>query len=218
MYSYAPNFTTFNADQVNWDSQDAMLVSISDDCGKTWKQLNTGDYIGGNARTPNNPPTKVNPLRTTNTALPSNVDYAPINASQWKEFKLTNAGIKKANVRFRVTFMAAGGNNFFLDKMQVVYNTGINELTAEDLRFSVQPNPFSGSTKIAYTLPSNNHVTIKLVDLLGKEVTTVFEGKQSEGEQEVTMDCTKSNIKPGIYFVSFSAGNTALFTKKVIIN
>jgi len=61
------------------------------------------------------------------------------------------------------------------------------------------PNPFNPTTSIRYEIPKNAEVTIKVYDLLGKEVFSLNEYKQA-GSYEVKFD--GSNLASGMYFYS----------------
>jgi len=63
------------------------------------------------------------------------------------------------------------------------------------------PNPFNPSTTIQYELMGNSHVTIRVYDLIGKEVTTLVDKYQSAGKYTVDFDASKfANLTSGIYF------------------
>ncbi len=59
------------------------------------------------------------------------------------------------------------------------------------------PNPFNPSTMIKYQLPVNGHVTLKVYDVLGKEVATLINRKQDVGYYEVEFD--GSGLASGMY-------------------
>ena len=89
------------------------------------------------------------------------------------------------------------------------------ELTPREFSLSQNfPNPFNPSTKIRYVLPSQSYVSLKVYDLLGKEIATLVDGVQSAGEQSI--DFTAYNIPSGIYFYTLRAGNF-IETKKMIV-
>jgi photosystem II stability/assembly factor-like uncharacterized protein len=65
------------------------------------------------------------------------------------------------------------------------------------------PNPFNPSTVISYSIPSNASVTLKVYDMLGKEVKTLVNGYQSSGSYNFRFD--GSNLSSGIYFYVLKA-------------
>jgi len=59
------------------------------------------------------------------------------------------------------------------------------------------PNPFNSGTAIRYALPDEEEVSIKMYDLLGREVATIFEGKREAGTY--TIRYTPQNLSSGVY-------------------
>ena len=80
--------------------------------------------------------------------------------------------------------------------------------------FQNYPNPFNPTTTIHYELPLESFVTLKVFDVLGKEVKTLIEGYRTEGRYEVEFDAT--NLPSGIYFYRLRAGEY-INTKKMIL-
>ena len=75
------------------------------------------------------------------------------------------------------------------------------------------PNPFNPTTVIRYQLPITSDVTIKVFNILGKEITTLVNEELSTGEHEVTFNATE--FPSGIYFYQLRSGNY-IETKKMI--
>jgi len=76
-----------------------------------------------------------------------------------------------------------------------------------DARFTTYPNPFNISTKIKYDLPSSAYVTIRVYDLVGNTVKTVFDGYQDAGTQDLMWDGTdntNNNLSSGSYICEMS--------------
>ncbi len=76
------------------------------------------------------------------------------------------------------------------------------------------PNPFNPSTTIGYELPTESDVVIKVFDVLGTEVATLVNSKQTAGIHEVRFD--GSNQGSGIYIYRMSAGSQTI-TKKMVL-
>ncbi|MFA7287511.1 MAG: GLUG motif-containing protein [Melioribacteraceae bacterium] len=76
------------------------------------------------------------------------------------------------------------------------------------------PNPFNPSTTIKYELPTNSLVTIKVYDIIGKEIATLINANKTAGAHEVKFD--GSSLSSGIYIYKIQAGNY-LQTKKMIL-
>ena len=77
------------------------------------------------------------------------------------------------------------------------------------------PNPFNPSTKISYSVPANGLVTLKVYNILGQEVQTLFSGIKTAGNYEATFDGTK--LASGVYFYRLQAGNQMLVKKMVML-
>ena len=76
------------------------------------------------------------------------------------------------------------------------------------------PNPFNPGTTINYQLSTQSHVTLKVFDVLGREVATLINGVQESGYKSV--DFNANNLSSGIYFYRLSAGSFTE-TKKLLL-
>lgn len=65
------------------------------------------------------------------------------------------------------------------------------------------PNPFNPTTVISYQLSVSGHVTLKVYDILGREVTTLVNENQSGGLHSVSFDA--SRLASGVYFYRLTA-------------
>ena len=93
----------------------------------------------------------------------------------------------------------------------VTYNTVITQ-EHFDLKQNY-PNPFNPSTTIKYQIPLSGNVTLKVYDILGKEVTTLVNERKLPGSYEVKFNAT--DLSSGIYFYKLQTGSL-VETKKMI--
>ncbi|MGE5861487.1 MAG: T9SS type A sorting domain-containing protein, partial [Ignavibacteria bacterium] len=76
------------------------------------------------------------------------------------------------------------------------------------------PNPFNPVTQIDYSVPRNSYITLKVYNLLGQEVTSLFEGFQKIGNYSATFD--GSGLASGVYLYRMTAANFT-DTKKIML-
>lgn len=80
------------------------------------------------------------------------------------------------------------------------------------------PNPFNPSTVISYQLPVSGDVTLKVYDVLGREVATLIDEYKEAGSYEVEFKSSVGNgqLANGVYFYQLKSGDY-LETKKMIL-
>ncbi len=77
------------------------------------------------------------------------------------------------------------------------------------------PNPFNPSTMISYQLPASSNVSLKVFDMLGKEVATLVNGRQEAGAY--TMNFNANQLSSGVYFYRLQAGNFVQTRKMMLV-
>ncbi|MGD8779922.1 MAG: T9SS type A sorting domain-containing protein [Ignavibacteria bacterium] len=80
---------------------------------------------------------------------------------------------------------------------------------------SVYPNPFNPATTISYTLPEEGRVSIKIYDVLGREVETLVNEIRTAGTHSV--EWNGSRYSSGIYFYSVTFMNQTLYKKMLMV-
>ncbi len=120
--------------------------------------------------------------------------------------------------------LAATNNYLFAGTSHSVWRAPISEVT--DVRVFSQvlsmsylleqnyPNPFNPTTVISYQLPTNTLVALKVFDILGREVKTLVDERQSTGSHSVRFNAT--NLPSGVYFYRLEAG-TYRDTEKMLL-
>jgi photosystem II stability/assembly factor-like uncharacterized protein len=76
------------------------------------------------------------------------------------------------------------------------------------------PNPFNPTTTISYQLSVNSYTTLKVYDVLGKEVAILVNQEQLPGSYSIQFDA--SNLSSGLYFYKLQAGNN-FETKRMLM-
>jgi len=77
------------------------------------------------------------------------------------------------------------------------------------------PNPFNPSTSIKYSVPETRLVTLKVFDVLGREVATLVNETKNPGFHTVNFDA--SNLASGIYFYRIDAGSFSSIKRMVLV-
>jgi hypothetical protein len=66
------------------------------------------------------------------------------------------------------------------------------------------PNPFNPTTMIRYDLPTDAHVSLKVYDVLGREILTLVDRDETAGQHQVVLNA--SGLSSGVYFYRLRAG------------
>ena len=105
----------------------------------------------------------------------------------------------------------------------IVSVVGQTEIPSKYELYQNYPNPFNPSTTIKYSIPSivgNGHahsatnVSLKIYDILGREVATLVSEQQKAGNYEVHFDA--SNLTSGIYYYQLKT-NSYIRSKKMVL-
>lgn len=90
------------------------------------------------------------------------------------------------------------------------------KLVPEEFRLNQNyPNPFNPSTVISYQLPVSSDVSLKVFDMLGREVATLVNSRQTAGQHKVSFDA--SAFSSGIYIYQLKAGEFSSTRKMLLI-
>ncbi|RPH93979.1 MAG: T9SS C-terminal target domain-containing protein, partial [Calditrichaeota bacterium] len=84
-----------------------------------------------------------------------------------------------------------------------------------EYRLAVYPNPLNGRSRIIFSAPTSAPVTLRLYNILGKEIETLFSGRLSAREQSLSLN--SDGLATGIYFLDFAAADQRLTQKMMVI-
>ncbi|MDD8017213.1 MAG: T9SS type A sorting domain-containing protein [Bacteroidota bacterium] len=77
------------------------------------------------------------------------------------------------------------------------------------------PNPFNPTTNIKYSIPQSGMVSLKVFDILGREVMTVLNQFQAAGSYTATLDASK--LATGVYVYRLDSGSFSSVKKMMLI-
>ena len=129
-----------------------------------------------------------------------------------------------ANNPFKFRFLTRTDGEIFMDGFYVD-NIKISKYGVTDVEDSEQlplefalgqnfPNPFNPSTTISWQLAAGSDATLKIYDILGREVATLVDEYKPEGSYEVNFKA--ANLSSGVYLYKLQAGDF-ISTKKMIL-
>ncbi|OGC02984.1 hypothetical protein A2V82_02690 [candidate division KSB1 bacterium RBG_16_48_16] len=109
---------------------------------------------------------------------------------------------------------------FSPEEVIALYETPVNvnvpEKTVQQFILNQNyPNPFNPATKISYSIPKASFVTLKIFDLLGREISTLVNEFQRADTYNVNFDA--SDIANGIYIYQLKINNEFIKTKRMVL-
>ena len=149
---------------------------------------------------------------------------------QWTEQLVDIAALADDNAAVTVMFELqsnsdgwAGGWN--IDDILVTGDliSNISENITDQLPWEFElldnyPNPFNPTTRIAYTIPARQHVVLKIIDVMGRDVITLVHGEQDAGYHQVIWNGKNKSgdtVSSSVYFYQLETDNFVR-TKKLL--
>ena len=144
-----------------------------------------------------------NPKYISNFQVPDSIAvmiYAGENNSPWRADYASNPGVAGYGVKMAITDI----------------KDQINNAIPKDYALSQNyPNPFNPSTVISYALPKSGFVSLKVYNLLGKEIAVLVNGEMAAGNHSVTFDA--SGLASGIYLYTLNTGGVRETRKMMLL-
>ncbi len=139
---------------------------------------------------------------------------------------ISGNGTSSENHVYSFSDQAPGGSKCFYRLKQLDYDGAYEysqtiEIDVNPAKFALEqnyPNPFNPSTKIKYSLPTAEFVTLKIYDALGSEAATLVNKKQDAGSYEIEFDAASNfpSLASGVYLYTLKAGKYSQ-TKKMLL-
>lgn len=177
-----------------------LRIFISKNCGEQWVQRKTlrGNSLSTDVVTSSWTPTQ-NDWVT--------VHMTNITSPYWSD-----------NFRVKFEFESDGGNNFYLDDINIYEGTTSDDplsINDEDLikSFNVYPNPADKMANVTFSLENSQNVQVDLVNMVGQTIQSNSIQAQS-GDNLVMLDT--ENIQAGIYLVKVNIGGSQQVKRLII--
>ncbi len=173
---------------------DWLKVFVTNDCGQGWalrKSLH-GQQL------------------STDISLSS---FTPTSVADWTTIHMTNitSTFWVNNFRVKFEFEAGGGNNFYLDNINIYEGSPNDEIVGLDeisevSQLNVYPNPTEGELNIAFTIKNSATTDVKIMSITGQEIQSHFINAEA-GSNLVLVDTNE--LESGVYFVQLTVNGTS---------
>ena len=178
-------------------NSDRLQLYITNNCNNTWLQR-------VNLVTP-----------ALETAPITAISFTPANTGEWKQASAAiPPSYMNSSFRFKFVFTSNGGNNIYIDDINLDVNSGINYLDEINSTFQLFPNPASEKINISFTLTTAKKINISILNVLGQTVYNGGMGNYSEGEHTITIN--RKDIRAGMYYIKI-ADEISYFEKPFVI-
>jgi len=144
----------------------------------------------------------LNPKNLPNFQTPDSIAimiYAGENFGPWRADYASNPGV--AGYPLKLVTTGIHDRNDFVPSSFTLYQN--------------YPNPFNPSTTISFDLPSNGFVSLKIYDLLGREITTLINQELSSGKHRINFD--GKTLTSGVYLYTLQFNGNIQSRKMILI-
>ena len=139
--------------------------------------------------------------------------------ADYRAFQLNDLDAKITIENMRETteysFVSEGLRHFSIGAITVGISDKVTEIPKVYSLSQNYPNPFNSITTIIYELPNDSKVTLRVLDLLGREVVMLVKERQSVGYYQVSWDATYQ--PSGIYLYQIEAGKFQEIRKMILL-
>jgi hypothetical protein len=180
---------------------DKLEVSITKDCAKSWTSIYSKTALSN--------------LKTVNS--PYSTSHIPLAASnEWRKEKVNIVPMWATGiVRFKFSFTGGGGNNIFIDDINVngINTTGIENNYAEGA-ITFFPNPVQDKLTIKLNKKKQASLNMEVVDILGRKCLSEIITESAQGSDGQLIET--NTLKNGVYFIRIKENNQVIYTSKFI--
>jgi len=138
------------------------------------------------------------------------------NSNSPKEYSFTDFPSGGISFNYRLKQIDNDGKYEYSNSIEILLDS-----PSKSEAFQNYPNPFNPATIISYNIHYQCLATIKIYDLLGKEVAIIVNEEKQAGSYKVVWngkDNSGKKLTSGIYFYRFTAGSFTQINKMILLN
>jgi len=208
LYDFVKDLSTDSKSELNGQANLALILALN----------GNGDYISANSLARS---IFSNPVAKPNDRLFAGVQLF----HQWLDYNEFGTG---EDITSEIPSIITNLETLKLDSVQVAMYRDLAGIGADKKdreseedsndsnQFSITnfPNPFNPTTEIRFNLPVQNEITLKVFDMIGREVAVLIQERMDAGLHTISFNA--SNLSSGIYMYRLQIGNS-MFTQKMTL-
>jgi hypothetical protein len=151
-------------------------------------------------------------LRSVNDGNWQIIDFISGNGSTTHvhNYSFTDNNISSGFYKYKLKQIDYDGTYKISDVIEVDFNTNLSFELSQNY-----PNPFNPITTINYSIPNDDMVSIKVFDIMGKEISCLINEFQKSGKYSIKFDAT--NLTSGVYFYQLTSGKFSAIKKLMLV-
>lgn len=134
------------------------------------------------------------------------------NSNSSKSYSFTDSPVGGIKFQYRLKQMDTNGKYEYSNVLDVNIAAPVNYAVQQNY-----PNPFNPTTVISYQIPVAGNVSLKVFDVLGREVATLVDAYQNIGAYNQTFSADKLGLASGIYIYRLSSGSFSQIHKMILM-
>lgn len=134
-----------------------------------------------------------------------------------QSYTYTDNGIGSGSYQYRLRQVDLNGDVHFSDPVQMDGVTGAGETTPAIFALHQNyPNPFNPATTIRFTVERSGPAVVRLYNMLGQEVRTLFSGNAETG-REYSLNVDATGLMSGVYFYKLETSSRSALRKFTVL-
>jgi PKD repeat protein len=150
------------------------------------------------------------------TVAPQISSYVPSGPGDWRQVNVNVPAIYcTPNFRFKFVFTSKGGNNIYIDDINIESSTGIKEFSEQVSEITLYPNPAGNELTVTFNLNATKTLNFVVSNVIGQTIIESEKNIFNKGENKISLDL--KTLKNGLYFIKLNDGKQEI-TKRFVVS